>query len=149
MKYKIYTDGSCHGNPGPGGWAYLIHNEEKIISENSGYSEDTTNNKMELTAIIEAIAEIQVFTNVSAIQLFTDSKYAIDGINSWIHAWKKNNWRTSSKKEVKNINLWKQLDIYNSNLNIEWIWVKGHSGDPFNDKVDAMANLATLNKKSL
>ena len=143
MNYKLYTDGSCHGNPGPGGWAFLIHNGETIICKKSGRMNLTTNNQMELSAAIEAINNFKLISSEKTVSIYTDSKYVIDGINSWIHGWKKNNWMTSAKKPVKNVELWKKLDEYAASLIISWHWVKGHSGDVYNDQVDQMANDAT------
>tara|TARA_B100000989_G_C19515560_1_gene461431 strand:- start:638 stop:1081 length:444 start_codon:yes stop_codon:yes gene_type:complete len=131
----IYTDGACLGNPGAGGWCALIlmNKKEKILS---GGSKDTTNNRMEMFAVIEAL---RVITNETTINLFTDSKYIINGISLWIKNWKINNWRTSNNKPVKNYELWKKIDFYNDNLKINWHWVKGHSGNEYNDKVDKIA----------
>lgn len=143
MKFKLYTDGSCHGNPGPGGWAFLINNGEIIISKKSGRMSLTTNNQMELSAAIEAINHFKLISTEEILSIYTDSKYVIDGINLWIHGWKKNNWMTSAKKPVKNMELWKKLDEHASSLKISWYWVKGHSGDIFNEQVDQMANDAT------
>ena len=131
----IYTDGACLGNPGAGGWAAIIviNNKIKILS---GGSKDTTNNRMEMFAVIEALKQV---TNDSVINLYTDSKYIIDGISHWINNWKTNEWRTSNKKPVKNCELWKKIDFYHTNLKINWHWVKGHSGDKYNEKVDKIA----------
>ena len=138
-KVIIYTDGGCRGNPGIGGWAALLQykDKEKVIKGNSKY---TTNNQMELTAIINGLENIKN-TNI-IIDLYTDSKYAIDGINSWINNWKKNNWKTAAKKPVKNKELWQKLDILNHKFNINWHWVKGHSGNIGNEIVDTLANQA-------
>ena len=144
MSYKIYTDGSCHGNPGPGGWAFVIVTDDQIVKEKSGCMEQTTNNQMELSAAIEGLIYFNEYIQSKEVEIFTDSKYVIDGINSWIHGWKVNNWRTASKKPVKNDNLWKALDELNVKLNVNWNWVKGHSGDIYNDKVDLLANNATV-----
>ena len=139
---KIYTDGSCLKNPGNGGWAAIIctDNEVKKIS---GSEKDTTNNRMELKAAIEALSSLK---SKSDVVIFTDSKYLMQGINSWIENWKTNNWLTSNKKEVKNIDLWKDIDKYNNFHTVEWNWVKGHSGDIGNDTADELANLAISNK---
>ena len=144
MSYKIYTDGSCHGNPGPGGWAFVIVTDDQIVKEKSGCMEQTTNNQMELSAAIEGLIYFNEYIQSKEVEIFTDSKYVIDGINSWIHGWKVNNWRTASKKPVKNDNLWKALDELNVKLKVNWNWVKGHSGDIYNDKVDLLANDATV-----
>src|SRR5210317_614081 len=143
MSYRIYTDGSCHGNPGPGGWAFVIVSDGRVVMEKSGSMKETTNKQMELSAAIQGLFYFNEHVQLKEVHLFTDSKYVIDGINSWIHGWKKNNWMTSAKKPVKNVELWKKLDEYAASLTISWHWVKGHSGDVFNDQVDQMANDAT------
>ena len=134
-QYIIYTDGSCIKNPGPGGWAAIIlyNNLKKTIV---GSEIQTTNNRMELIAVIEAIKKTQ---DASSIKLFTDSKYVKDGITLWINKWKTNEWKTSNKKIVKNSDLWKELDFRCKKLNIEWKWVKAHSGQPLNEEVDGLA----------
>ena len=138
----IYTDGACKGNPGEGGWgAYIEYNNEKV--KLYGYEKDTTNNRMEITAAIEALRYIKVKSNII---IYTDSKYLMNGINTWIHDWKKNNWRTSSNKGVKNVDLWQIIDELNSNHSIKWIWVKGHSGNPGNEMADELANFAITSK---
>ena len=137
MKHVIiYTDGACRGNPGPGGWGALIKfdNAEKEIF---GGQSDTTNNQMELTAAIEGLAALKETCNV---ELFTDSRYVMDGITQWIRNWKKNNWRTSAKKDVKNKELWQKLDNLISQHQVQWHWVKGHSGDAGNETADFLAN---------
>ena len=132
----IYTDGACRGNPGPGGWGVLIEYGE---SNKQLYGGDisTTNNKMELTAAIMALKEIK---EPCEIILYTDSKYVLQGIEEWIHNWKKRGWRGANKKPVKNIDLWKELDELRDEHNIKWNWVKGHSGDPGNETADMLAN---------
>tara|TARA_B100001057_G_scaffold343038_1_gene343987 strand:- start:37 stop:489 length:453 start_codon:yes stop_codon:yes gene_type:complete len=144
MKNKviIYTDGACKGNPGVGGWGAVLTYKDKS-KKIYGYEEETTNNRMELKAAIEALSSLK---SRSDVVIFTDSKYLMEGINSWIENWKTNNWRTSNKKEVKNIDLWKDIDKYNNYHTIEWNWVKGHSGDIGNDTADELANLAIINK---
>lgn len=133
---KIYTDGACRGNPGNGGWGvYILNGEER--DEIFGGKTVTTNNEMELTASIKGL---EYFSNSSKIELFTDSKYVMDGITSWIHNWKKNGWKTASKKPVKNSSLWAELDKLNSFHDVNWNWVKGHSGDEGNDMADKLAN---------
>ncbi len=132
---KIYTDGSCIGNPGNGGWAaILLINEKKIKIK--GYKKNTTNNQMELTAPIKALKKIPIGEK---IEIYTDSKYVKIGITEWVTKWKKNNWKTSSKKKVKNIDLWKELDNLNKKYHIKWRWIKGHSGNILNDEVDQLA----------
>ena len=133
---KIYTDGACRGNPGPGGWGALIIENGEEWSLWGGES-NTTNNQMEMTAAIKAL---EYFTNSSNIQLTTDSNYVKDGIESWIEGWKRNGWKTASKKSVKNKELWVRLDNLNNFHNISWNWVKGHSGHRENEIADLLAN---------
>ncbi|MBO6491631.1 MAG: ribonuclease HI [Pelagibacteraceae bacterium] len=135
---KIYTDGSCLGNPGFGGWAAIIFLNDKKIKIN-GKKRNTTNNQMELMAPIKALKKIPVGKKV---QIYTDSKYVKMGITEWIKSWKKNNWKTSSKKKVKNKDLWKELDRLSEKHQIKWLWVKGHSGDIVNEEVDQLAKEA-------
>ena len=138
----IYTDGACKGNPGEGGWgAFIEYSNEKV--KLYGYEKDTTNNRMEIIAAIEALRSINAQSNII---IYTDSKYLMNGINTWIHGWKKNNWKTSSNKNVKNVDLWKIIDELNSNHSIKWIWVKGHSGNPGNEMADELANFAIASK---
>ena len=132
----IYTDGACRGNPGPGGWGVLIEYGE-LSKHLYGGDVSTTNNKMELTAAIMALKEIK---EPCEIILYTDSKYVLQGIEEWIHNWKKRGWRGANKKPVKNIDLWKELDELRDKHNIKWNWVKGHSGDPGNETADMLAN---------
>jgi Ribonuclease HI len=132
----IYTDGACRGNPGPGGWGVLIEYGE-LSKQLYGGDVSTTNNKMELTAAIMALKEIK---EPCEIILYTDSKYVLQGIEEWIHNWKKRDWRGANKKPVKNIDLWKELDELRDKHNIKWNWVKGHSGDPGNETADMLAN---------
>jgi ribonuclease HI len=132
----IYTDGACRGNPGPGGWGALI----KFVSmekEIFGGKNDTTNNQMELLAAIEGLATLK---EPCSVELFTDSKYVMDGITQWIKNWKKNNWKTAAKKDVKNKELWQKLDHLISKHQVQWHWVKGHSGDAGNETADLLAN---------
>ena len=138
---KVYTDGSCLENPGKGGWAAIIINESGRI-EIKGSKENTTNNQMELTAPIMALKKIP---RGSKVQIFTDSKYVKSGITEWIHNWKKNGWKTADKKEVKNKNLWTELDDLSNAFDIEWIWVKAHSTDELNNEVDLMARSSASN----
>jgi ribonuclease HI len=132
----IYTDGACKGNPGPGGWGVLMISGEHR-RELCGGESLTTNNRMELTAAIEALRALKRPTNA---RLFTDSSYVKQGIETWIHGWKRNGWRTSDKKPVKNADLWQTLDALVATQKVEWRWVKGHSGDPGNDRADALSN---------
>ena len=136
MKISIYTDGACSGNPGIGGWGVVILvPREKPVHLNGG-SNNTTNNQMELTATIEGL---QYFKESKQILIITDSKYVINGIESWIKNWKKNGWKTASKKPVKNKDLWEKLDKEITKHAIEWQWVKGHAGNDNNEKADYLA----------
>ena len=135
---KLYTDGACKGNPGIGGWGVLV-NTENEQRELSGFSENTTNNRMELVAVIEGLKFIE--PNMEII-ITTDSQYVKNGINQWIINWKRNGWKTASKKPVKNKDLWVELDSLVQNKQIKWKWVKGHSGHPGNEKADQLANEA-------
>ena len=135
---KIYTDGSCIGNPGKGGWAAIILIDGKK-TEIKGNKEDTTNNQMELLAPIKALKEIP---KGSKVQIFTDSKYVKSGITEWIHNWKKNGWKTANKKDVSNKELWTELDLLNNEFEINWNWVKAHSTDKLNNEVDLLARNA-------
>ena len=137
-KVEIFTDGACKGNPGPGGWGAILRFKENE-KELNGYHNNTTNNIMELTAVIESLKSINKPFN---IEITTDSKYVKNGITTWIHNWKKNGWKTASKKPVKNKELWIELDNLCQLYNIEWKWVKGHSGHPGNERADALANKA-------
>ena len=140
----IYTDGACKGNPGPGGWGALLqYNQHK--KEINGFSLETTNNIMELTAVIEALSIIK---KTSDITIITDSNYVKDGITKWIDNWKKNGWKTANKKPVKNKELWEKLDSLRNNHNITWEWVRGHTGNPGNEKADELANQAIINNLS-
>ena len=136
---EIYTDGACRGNPGPGGWGALLR-QGKHEKEISGATQDTTNNRMELTAAIEALRALK--QDQQEVHLTTDSQYVRQGITQWIHNWKANGWKTSQKKAVKNQDLWQQLDELISSQKISWHWVKGHSGHPENERADALANEA-------
>ena len=132
----IYTDGACRGNPGPGGWGALIR-LDAIEKEIFGGQFNTTNNQMELTAAIEGLAALK---ERCSVELYTDSKYVMDGITQWIQNWKKNNWKTAAKKDVKNKELWQKLDQLISQHQVQWHWVKGHSGDAGNETADLLAN---------
>ncbi len=142
---ELYTDGACRGNPGPGGWAALLRYKgvEKILS---GGEPHTTNNRMELMAAIKGLSAI---TRPAPVALYTDSEYVQKGITKWIHAWRQKNWHTAGKKPVKNKELWHQLEDALSKHQVSWHWVKGHSGHPENDRVDAIARLEieALSKK--
>ena len=143
---SVYTDGSCLGNPGNGGWAFLIVGE-KNICHRSSFELNTTNNKMELVAVIKALEFLKEFRDIS---INTDSNYVKQGITTWIINWKKNNWKTSRKQPVKNKELWERLDELNLNKNINWNWVKAHNIDEFNNQVDTLARKAaeTLTESS-
>ena len=138
-KVDIYTDGACLGNPGPGGWAFIIKYGSGKIKEISGSEKYTTNNKMELTAAIKAI---KYFKKKIIINIYTDSKYLKDGITIWIKKWKLNGWKTSNKKKVKNSDLWKLLEEGIKDHEIHWVWVKGHNENLFNEKADMLAKKA-------
>ena len=138
---KVYTDGSCLENPGKGGWAAIIINDSGRI-EIKGSKDNTTNNQMELTAPIMALKKIP---QGSKVQIFTDSKYVKSGITEWIYNWKKNGWKTADKKEVKNKNLWTELDDLSNAFDIEWIWVKAHSNNELNNEVDLLARSSAGN----
>ncbi|MEL0337321.1 MAG: ribonuclease HI [bacterium] len=137
-KVEIFTDGACKGNPGPGGWGAILRygTTEKEIY---GASRNTTNNIMELTAVIESLKNLN---KPCELIITTDSKYVKNGITEWIHNWKKNGWRTAAKKEVKNKELWIELDSLIQIHSITWDWVKGHSGHPENERADLLANVA-------
>ena len=139
IKYvEIFSDGACKGNPGKGGWgAILIYLDH--IKEISGFEPDTTNNIMELTAVIKAIESLKEKCHV---KITTDSNYVKEGITEWIHSWKANGWKTANKKVVKNQNLWKELDELSTKHIVEWKWVKGHSGHIENERADQLANEA-------
>ena len=133
---NIYTDGACRGNPGVGGWGALIEYEDHN-KEIFGGEKLTTNNQMELMAAIQGL---KALSEKCIVNLTTDSKYVMDGINSWIKNWKRNNWKNSQKQNVKNKDLWIQLDKLNSQHDVKWYWVKGHSGHPQNELADQLAN---------
>lgn len=137
----IYTDGACSGNPGPGGWAaiLLFQSQRKEIF---GREENTTNNKMELIAVINGLKALQTFCSVD---LYTDSLYIKNGITEWINKWKVNGWKTSNKKPVKNMELWKELDDVANQHYINWKWVKAHNGDKYNEEADMLARKAIIN----
>ncbi len=132
----IYADGACKGNPGPGGWGAVLKSGE-FEKELFGGQTLTTNNRMELTAVIEALASLQ---RRSQVTVYTDSIYVKDGITKWIHGWKIRGWKTADKKPVKNVELWQRLDTLNAGHVVNWRWVKGHSGDEGNDRADRLAN---------
>ena len=133
---EIYTDGACKGNPGPGGWGVLMRagGREK---EMHGGEAQTTNNRMELTAVIEALLALK---KPSSVRVYTDSQYVQKGISEWIHNWKRRGWLTADKKPVKNEDLWRRLDEAAGRHRVQWFWVKGHAGHPENERADALAN---------
>ena len=133
---QIFTDGACSGNPGIGGWGVVIIIDKKEPIFLNGGEKHTTNNRMELMAAIQSIL---FFEEKNELEIFTDSKYLKDGIESWIYKWKQNGWKTSNKKAVKNKDLWIELDRVISNHNINWNWVKGHANNEFNEKADYLA----------
>lgn len=137
----IYTDGACSGNPGPGGWGALLRIGAKE-RELSGYEPATTNNRMELTAVIEALRALK--RPVTA-RVHTDSQYVQKGISEWIHGWKRRGWKTADRKPVKNADLWQALDALTASHRIEWLWVRGHAGHIENERVDALARQAIAN----
>ena len=135
---KIYTDGACRGNPGPGGWGAVLMTRG-TERELSGAEAHTTNNRMELTAAIRALEALK---RPCEIDLYTDSQYVKNGITTWILDWKRRHWRTADRKPVKNVDLWQRLDELVGGHKITWHWVRGHSGHPINERVDALANAA-------
>jgi ribonuclease HI len=132
----MYTDGACRGNPGPGGWGALLIAGPHQKTLHGGEAE-TTNNRMELTAAIEALNSVR---ERAAIVIYTDSKYVMDGINEWLPNWKRRGWKTAARKPVKNQDLWQALDAATERHDIRWVWVKGHAGDPGNEMADQLAN---------
>jgi len=132
----IYADGACKGNPGPGGWGVLLRAGGRE-QEMCGGEAQTTNNRMELTAVIEALCAL---TQRSKVRVYTDSQYVQKGISEWIHNWKRRGWRTADRKPVKNADLWRRLDDIARGHEVEWHWVKGHAGHPENERADALAN---------
>lgn len=150
MNIEIYTDGACSKNPGPGGWAYIIINKDskEEIFKASGGEKLTTNNRMELMAVIRALQKIQeetlsgqsgIIAAYESISVHTDSQYVQQGISSWIFNWKKNNWKTASKQPVKNQDLWQELDTLSLSIKPQWVWVRGHAGNPLNEACDRLA----------
>ena len=159
----IYTDGGCSGNPGPGGWAYVMVPEAggngsvaaTVLTEQWGAEKETTNNRMELLAVISALKALkakpvldQSANDVSSgLKLYTDSQYVQKGITQWIHKWKRNSWLTSDKKPVKNQDLWMELDTLAAGFSINWVWVKGHAGNLYNERCDALTQTAIASVK--
>ncbi len=144
VRIEIFTDGACSGNPGAGGWGAILRYKD-TEKELSGGEAETTNNRMELTAVIEAL---QALKTRCVITLYTDSRYVMDGVKQWLPNWKRNNWKTAHKKSaVKNIDLWQKLDELVNQHEIIWVWVKGHAGHPENERVDKLARTAALSFK--
>ena len=133
---QIYTDGGCRGNPGPGGWGVVLQ-AGSAEKELWGGEANTTNTRMELTAVIRALGAL---TRPASVQIHTDSQYVQKGISQWIHNWKRNGWKTADKKPVKNADLWQELDRISQQHRITWLWVKGHAGHPGNERADTLAN---------
>jgi len=134
---EIYTDGACSGNPGPGGWGVVLTYGGHTKELSGGEATPTTNNRMELMAAIRALESL---TRRSTVRLHTDSSYLRNGVTSWLPTWKRNGWKTASKQPVKNEDLWRRLDDATGRHDIQWLWVKGHAGDPGNERADALAN---------
>lgn len=133
---EVFTDGACSGNPGAGGWGVILRYGE-IEKELSGGEENTTNNRMELTAVIEALKALKKECDIT---IYTDSRYVMDGVQEWMPNWKRNGWKTTNKKSpVKNVELWQILDSLLSKHKIKWVWIKGHNGHPENERVDKLA----------
>lgn len=144
-RVEIFTDGACSGNPGIGGWGVILRHKD-IEKELSGGELETTNNRMELTAVIEALKALKKQCNIT---LYTDSKYVMNGVTQWLENWKRNNWKTAHKKsDVKNIDLWIMLDELIKQHEIRWVWVKGHNGHPENERVDSLAREEVIKRKS-
>jgi ribonuclease HI len=137
LNVEIYTDGACKGNPGPGGWGVVLRHGLRV-RELHGFEPHTTNNRMELTAVIRALETLR---RPCEVRLHTDSQYVQKGISEWIHDWKRRGWLTADKKPVKNVDLWQELDALAHRHRVEWVWVKGHAGDPGNERADELANL--------
>ena len=142
MKYKIYTDGACSGNPGPGGWGAVIFDNNNKQKNISGSEKNTTNNRMELSAAIMALKKIKTS---SEILIYTDSTYVKNGITEWVLKWKRNGWKNSNKKPVKNKDLWVKLDNLCDQNKVSWKWVKGHSNNKYNNLADELATQAIEN----
>jgi ribonuclease HI len=147
---QVYTDGGCSGNPGPGGWAYVMvgsgDRDSVILAENWRAEKSTTNNRMELMAVISALRALKEKTELipdsRQLSVYTDSQYVQKGITDWIHVWKRNSWRTKDKKPVKNQDLWQQLDSLAAEFTVSWKWVKGHAGNEYNERCDALTQRA-------
>jgi ribonuclease HI len=136
-RVEMWTDGACKGNPGPGGWGALIR-WDGVEKELFGGEASTTNNRMELRAVIEALTALK---RPCPVTLHVDSSYVMNGMQKWIHGWKRNGWRTADKKPVKNADLWRELETQVERHDVRWVWVRGHAGDPGNERADQLANL--------
>ena len=148
---QFYTDGACSGNPGPGGWAWLRVSNGEIHAQNSGYEEQTTNNRMELLAVINALENFHKNSKQGscALEVYTDSSYVQQGITKWIKNWKKNGWRTASRQPVKNQDLWQKLDALQEVAIVSWHWLKGHSENKFNNICDELAVQAYKERRKI
>ena len=136
-KVELYTDGACSGNPGPGGWAYILrHPETGTEREESGGEPHTTNNRMELTAVIKGLEALR---SRSVVEIYSDSQYVLNGLNEWMENWKRKGWRTSTKSPVKNVELWKELDQLKRTHELRFNWIRGHSAHPENERCDRLA----------
>lgn len=136
-KVEVYTDGACSGNPGPGGWGLVMTCDSKT-KKSSGFQSETTNNRMELQAAIEAL---KLLKKPCHVILYSDSSYVIKGMKEWVYGWRKNGWRTSANKQVKNADQWQELYELSIQHNVDWIWIKGHAGNPGNEEADRLARL--------
>lgn len=143
LAIALFTDGACRGNPGPGSYAYMIQDPNgNILKSDAGVSPETTNNKMELSGVIKGLEYLSAnSTPMHEIFIYTDSKYVVDGMNSWVAGWKKRGWKKADKKVPENVDLWQRLDELNNQLNCTYLWVKGHAGHPQNEYVDELANI--------
>ena len=137
-RVRLFTDGSCHGNPGPGGWAAVLEYGDQR-REITGNDPATTNNRMEMMAVLEGLRALK---GPCVVEVWTDSRYVVDGMKSWLAAWKKRGWKTASKQPVKNEDLWRALDLESARHTVTWHWVKGHDGHPQNERCDELANEA-------
>jgi ribonuclease HI len=142
MQIDIYTDGGCSGNPGPGGWAFVILADGGVVAELNGGDAATTNNRMELMAVIRALETLPTVGAAEGVTVFTDSQYVQKGISEWVAGWKRRGWVTAAKQPVKNVDLWLRLDALAAGFPLKWRWVKGHAGNPLNERCDALVQEA-------
>jgi len=140
-RIEVWTDGGCQGNPGPGGWAYIVISDD-TERDGSGFESSTTNNRMELTAVREALASLAAVPESTPIIVHTDSQYVQKGITAWIHTWERNGWRTSGRQPVKNSELWLAISDLSRGRQVQWVWVMGHAGDEKNDRCDRLVQEA-------